>query len=289
MINYFLHIWIIITIYLILTVSLQLSIGFAWLMNFGHIAFFAIGAYTSAILTKMWLPFELAFLSAGILGGIAWALLSIPTKKLKWDYLGLATLGFTFVIYALAINRKDLTWWAMGMPWITKPEIFWLQITNNTQFFIFSLIVCIISLVFIYRVVSSRYGRTIEAMRDQELAMQALGKNTQKMKLTVLVISWFFAGIAWSLFAHYISYIDPGSFTMSQLIVVLSIVFIAGLGSFKGTIIAWIILLVLPEVFRFIWLPSSLIWPLRQILYAVSLIIIVLIRPKWLFGKLSLW
>jgi len=286
MTSYFLHIWIIITIYLILAVSLQLSIGFAGLMNFWHIAFFAIGAYTSTILTKMWLPFELAFLSAWIFGMIWWILLSLPTKKLKGDYLALATLWFTFVVYALAINWKELTGWALGIAGISKPNIFWYQITNNTEFFIFSLLICIISLLFIYRVINSKYGRAIEGMRDKELAMQTLGKNTQRIKLTVLWVSWFFAWIAWSLYAHYISYIDPSSFTLSQFIPILSIVIVAGLGSYRWTIIAWIILLLLPEVFRFVGFPSSLIWPMRQLLYAISLIIIVLWRPKGLRGKL---
>ena len=287
-INYIVHVLIIVCIYLILTSSLQLTIWVAWLMNFWHIAFFALWSYTYAILSKMWLPYEIVFLLSWISWFIGWFIVSLLTKKLKWDYLALITLWFSFLVYALIINLKSLTWWSLGIAGIKKPVIFWFEMTNNIQFLVFSLIVLILSVLLIYKIIKSDYWRAIQWMRDNELSMNILWKNTYKMKNFVFTVSWFLAWIAWALFASYSTYVDPSSFTISQFIILLSIVIIGGLWSLKGTVLVGIILIVIPEILRFIWLPVSLIWPLRQIIYSVVLILIILIKPYWLFWKVKI-
>jgi branched-chain amino acid transport system permease protein len=286
--SYLIHLLILIGIYLILAISLQLSVGFTGLLNLGHIAFYAIGAYTSALLALNGFPFWFCFLSAGILAMIFGFLLSLPTNKLKGDYLALATMGFSFVVYAVLLNWTSLTRGPLGLPGIPKPKILGISFSDNFSFLILVAIIALISYLIIKRITISPFGKVLEAIRDDELAVRVLGKNTFKMKSLALMISSFFAGIAGSLYAHYITFIDPSSFTLLQLIPVLSMVIIGGLGSLEGTIIVTIILTLLPEPLRFIGFPSSIVGPARQILYALILLLILIYKPKGFFGKIEL-
>jgi branched-chain amino acid transport system permease protein len=286
--SYLIHLLILIGIYLILAISLQLSVGFTGLLNLGHIAFYAIGAYTSALLALNGFSFWFCFLSAGILAMIFGFLLSLPTNKLKGDYLALATMGFSFVVYAVLLNWTSLTRGPLGLPGIPKPKIWGISFSDNFSFLILVAIIALISYLIIKRITISPFGKVLEAIRDDELAVRVLGKNTFKMKSLALMISSFFAGIAGSLYAHYITFIDPSSFTLLQLIPVLSMVIIGGLGSLEGTIIVTIILTLLPEPLRFIGFPSSIVGPARQILYALILLLILIYKPKGFFGKIEL-
>ncbi len=286
--GYLIHLLILIGIYLILAISLQLAVGFAGLLNFGHIAFFCIGAYTSSLLALNGFPFWLCFLSSGIIAGLFGFLLSVPVNKLKGDYLALATMGFSFVIYAIALNWTSLTRGPLGLPGIPKPSLFGISFSNNFSFLILTAIIALISYLIVKKITTSPFGKVLEAIRDDELATRVLGKNTFKIKTYTLGISAFFAGIAGSLYAHYITFIDPSSFTLLQLIPVLCIVIIGGLASLKGTILATIILVLLPEPLRFIGFPSSIVGPARQMIYALVLLLILLYKPKGFYGKIEL-
>jgi len=285
---YFIHLAILVGIYMILALSLQLALGYAGLINLGHIAFFGIGAYTSALLTLSGVPFIVAFILAGVIAMFFGLLLSLATNRLKGDYLALATLAFTFVVYAVAINWNSLTNGPLGLPGIPKPALFGLEIHSNLSFLLLTVVVAVGSYFIIKKLVESPLGKVFEATRDNELAAKILGKDTAKIKNLALMASAFFAGIAGSLYAHYITYIDPSSFTMMQLIPILAIVIIGGLASLRGTVIATIILILLPEPLRFIGFPSSVVGPLRQIIYALVLLLILLIKPKGFFGKVEL-
>ncbi len=285
---YFIHLAILVGIYLILAMSLQLSIGYTGLMNFGHIAFYAIGAYVSALLTLNGVPFIVAFVLAGVVSGFFGFLLSIPTNKLKGDYLALATIAFTFVVYVVSLNWVSLTRGPLGLPGIPKPSIFGLSFSSNLMFLILVAVITIVVYFIIKRVTSSPFGKVLEATRDNELATKVLGKNTFKIKSISLALSAVLAGIAGSLYAHYITYIDPSSFSMMQITPILCMVIIGGLASLRGTIIATIILTLLPEPLRFIGFSSSVVGPMRQIIYALILLIILVYKPKGFFGKVEL-
>lgn len=285
---YLLSVLIMIGIYLILALSLQLAIGYGGLLNLGHIAFYCIGAYTSALLTLGGLPFSLSFLFSGVMALFFGFLLSLPTNKSRGDYLALITLGFSFVIYAVALNWQSLTHGPLGLIGIPAPNILGFAVESNFSFLILVVFVTLFCYLIIRRVINSNFGKVIQAVRDNELAIRILGKNSFKVKSIVLMISAFFAGLAGSLYAHYVAFIDPGSFTTLQLIPVLCMVIIGGLASLRGTILAAIILVLLPEMLRFVGLPPSILGPLRQILYAVILLFILLIRPRGLLGKIEL-
>jgi len=271
---YLIHIAIIIVIYAILAVSLNVAVGYTGLLNLGHIAFFGIGA--------------LALCASGIMASLFGWLLAKITAKLKGDYLALATLGFGFVVYAVMLNWTKLTRGPLGIPGIQKPNIFGWQITGAGSYLIFASVIALFIVLIIYRIVHSRYGKLLEAVRDDAIGAQALGKNIYHLKVQSMMISAFFAGIAGSLYAHYISYIDPSTFFLSDIIIIFTIVIVGGLASLRGSIIAAIIIIALPELLRFIDIPSSMIGPMRQMIYAVILILILMFRPRGIFGRIDL-
>ena len=285
---YLIHLLILIGIYLILSLSLQIALGFSGLLNLGHIAFYCIGAYISALLALAGWPWWLCFIAAGFLAMVFGFLLSLPTNKLKGDYLALATLGFSFVVYAVALNWIGLTRGPLGLPGIPKPEILGISFSSNASFLILTSLICLGVYLLLKKITSSPFGKAMQATRDDELAVRVLGKNTFKIKTISLMISAFFAGLAGSLYASYITFIDPSSFTLMQLIPIACIVIIGGLASLKGTVIACIILVLLPEPLRFIGFPSSIIGPMRQIIYALLLLLILIYRPKGFYGQVEL-
>ena len=285
---YLIHLLILINIYLILALALQIALGFSGLLNLGHIAFYCIGAYTSALLASAGWPWWLCFVSAGLLAMFFGFLLSLPTNKLKGDYLALATLGFSFVIYAIALNWVGLTRGPLGLPGIPKPEILGINFSSNLSFLILVLFINLLVYLLVRRIVNSPFGKAMQATRDDELAAKVLGKNTFKIKTISLMISAFFAGLAGSLYASYITFIDPSSFTLMQLIPIFCIVIIGGLASLKGTAIACVILVLLPEPLRFIGFPSSVVGSMRQIIYALLLLLILIYRPKGFYGQVEL-
>lgn len=285
---YLIHLGILIGIYVILATSLNLAMGFTGLLNLGHIAFFGIGAYTSALFTMAGVPFVIAFFCAGLLAALFGVVLVRATSNLKGDYLGLATLGFGFVVYSVFLNWTDLTRGPLGIPGIPKPSFLFWSVKTNTEYLFLVSSVMVLTLLFLWAVTSSPYGRVLEAVRDDEMAARVLGKNASKLKGQAMGISAFFAGIAGSLFAHYITYIDPSSFFLSDIVLLLTIVMIGGLASLRGSVLATIVILLIPEALRFVDLPSSIIGPMRQMIYAVFLVVILLYRPRGFSGRVDL-
>lgn len=281
-INYLIHLAILIGIYSILTVSLNLAVGFTGLLNLGHIAFFGIGAYTSALLALSGMPLFASMLAGGFIAGISGAILAIPTSRLKGDYLALATLGFTFIMGSIARNWTEVTRGALGIPGI--PKIAGDNITFLIMVILFALAVhAILSII-----VRTRFGFSCQAIRDDELAAKMLGKNTFLHKIMALAISAFFAGIGGSLYAHYITFIDPTVFGLGDLILLFSMLIVGGLASVWGSALGTAILLLIPEPLRFIGFPSSILGPAREMIFALILLLILIYRPRGLFGKVDL-
>lgn|SRR3989338_6533706 len=285
---YIVHMLILAGIYIIVTVSLNLALGFTGLLNLGHVAFFGIGAYTSALLNMAGIPFFFSMIVGGLFAAVFGYLLVLATNKLRGDYLALATLGFSFVIHSLMLNLVSITKGPLGIPGIPKPSFFGISIASNYAYLGFVYLITVVCVWIIYKIVRSPFGRLLQATRDDELGLRVLGKNTFMLKAKSMMLSAFFAGIGGSLFAHYISYIDPASFTITELILMLTILIVGGIGSIKGSISATFLILLIPEMLRFLDLPSSVVGPGRQILYALMLILILLFRPRGLFGRIDL-
>jgi branched-chain amino acid transport system permease protein len=252
------------------------------LLNLGHVAFFGIGAYAAAILSTHGFPWWVGLTAGVILAAVAGVLLALPTARLKGDYLALATLGFTFILGAVARNWQSLTRGALGIPGIPRLA------SSNNEFLVIALVVAVIVAVLVGWIVKSSFGRVLQAIRDDELAAASLGKNVFAYRTAALAISAALAGLAGGLSAHFITFIDPSVFSLDELILLFSMVIVGGLASIRGSIAGAVIIFLLPEPLRFIGFPSSVIGPMRAILYAVILLLILVYRPKGLFGRVDL-
>jgi branched-chain amino acid transport system permease protein len=283
--SYFQHIGILICIYIVLTTSLNLIVGFTGLLNIGHAAFFGIGAYTSALLTLLGVPWIFALIAGFIMAGIFGFLIAVPCLRLRGDYLAIATLGFGEIIRAIMKNWVGLTRGPLGIPGIPKAELFGYAFNTPAKFLILSIIIAAIVVFIIYRITHSPFGRVLRSIREDEIAAQAMGKDIVRYKVTATVLGAAFAGIAGSMYAHYITFIDPTTFTLSETILILCMVVLGGMGSIKGSVIGAIILIILPEPIRFLGLPTSAAAALRQMIYAVILIALMLKRPEGIFGE----
>jgi branched-chain amino acid transport system permease protein len=284
--EYLIHILVITGIYIILTLSLNLIVGFTGLAALGHIAFACVGAYTSSLLAlnfgiSPWIGLILGAIMASILGVIV----AYPSLKLKGDYLALATFGLGVIVYSIAKNWVSLTRGPMGLPGIPQFSVFGYEISSVWSYLILVLAFVFITYLAIRNITKSPFGRILKGIREDEIATLAMGKDVNKHKLIVFVVGAFFAGIAGSLYAHYITFIDPSSFTVMESIAVLLMVVFGGMGSLKGSFIGASILVIFPELLRFLGMPSGVAAPLRQMIYGLLLIILMIWRPQGLMGR----
>lgn len=282
---FLLHILTLIAIYAMIAMSLNLAMGYTGLVNFGHIGLLGVGAYTSAVLTtKFDWDFWPALLIAAVLSAAFGALLALPSRKIKDDYFALLTLGFMFVALAVFINWTDLTRGTLGIRGITRPEAF----SEPFTFFLLSALFAALTYVVLRQVVSSPFGRVLEAIRDDDLVAESLGKNVEKAKLVAMTLSGFFVGIAGVLLANLLRLINPQTFWLDPLVLALAAVVIGGLASLRGSILGVVLVFAVSESLRFLAIPSSLIGPLRVIIFMVVLLLIILWRPKGIIGKADL-
>lgn len=284
--EYLLHILIISGIYIILTLSLNLILGYTGLPALGHIAFACVGAYTSSLLAlnfgiSPWIGLLIGACLASLLGLI----IGFPSMRLKGDYLALATFGFGVIVYSVSKNWVDLMRGPMGLPGIPKFSVFGFELQPVWAYLILVTVFVTVTAFIINRIVNSPFGRILRNIRDDEVASLSIGTNINKYKLTVFVIGAFFAGIAGSLYAHYITFIDPSSFTVMESIAVLLMVVFGGMGNIKGSFIGALILVIFPEMLRFLGMPSSIAAPLRQMIYGLLLIILMIKRPQGIIGE----
>ena len=284
--EYLLHILIISGIYVILALSLNLIVGFTGLPAMGHAAFSCVGAYASALLALNYgVSPWLGLLIGGLAGAALGLITSYPAIRLSGDYLALATFGAGIIVYSVAKNWVVLTRGPMGLPGIPGFSMFGLQLSQIWQYLVIVLFFVVLTYIVIGKITKSPFGRVLMGIRGDEHFVSSLGKNVIKYKVLVFVADAFFAGIAGSLYAHYITFIDPSSFTLMESITILLMVVFGGLGSLWGSVLGAAILVILPELLRFVGMPSSVAAPLRQMLYGGLLVACMLWRPQGLLGE----
>jgi branched-chain amino acid transport system permease protein len=285
-VEYILHVFVIAGVYVILAESLNLVVGFAGIPAMGHAAFSCIGAYTSALLAIRFgvSPF-LGMFAGAVAGGVLGLIVAYPALRLKGDYLALATFGAGVIVYSVAKNWMGLTRGPMGLPGIPPFRIAGSEINSPWSYLILVAVMAALVVWACRNITHSTFGRNLTSVREDETAAIALGKNTARLKLIAFVAGAFFAGIAGSLYAHYITFIDPSSFTTMESITILLMVIFGGLGSICGSVVGAIVLVLLPELLRFIGLPSSVAAPLRQMMYGLLLVLLMLWRPQGILGK----
>lgn len=284
--EYLLHILVIAGMYIILTLSLNLIVGYTGLPALGHAAFSCIGAYTSSLLAlNMGISPWIGLFIGAVFAALSGIIIGYPAVRLKGDYLALATFGLGVIVYAIAKNWVSLTRGPMGLPGIPGFSVVGFQLSAIWSYLLLVLIFVFITVFVINRIVNSPFGRVLRSIREDEIAAQAMGKDTNRHKLIAFIVGAFFAGIAGSLYAHYITFIDPSSFTVMESITILLMVIFGGMGSIRGSIVGAIILVVLPELLRFLGLPSSIAAPMRQMIYGLLLVLLMIKRPQGIMGS----
>jgi len=244
------HIVSLAMIFAIAALALQLLLGFAGLLSIGQAAFLGIGAYTSAILTTTaGAPFELGFLAAGLVAGIA-SLTLVPITRLRGVYLAVATLGFTIIVHLVLLNEEWLTGGSFGLLRIPWPSLGPWSLRGEVPTYYLCLAVLVLTFIALHRLIPSRFGRALQAIMQDEDAARASGINVTYYKCLAFVVAAVITGFAGSLFAHHAHYLNPNDFTFWKSIEILIMVAVGGIGSFAGAVVGAFVVVLLPEYLR---------------------------------------
>jgi len=250
--HYPLHLACMVGIFVILSVSLNIVVGFAGQISLGHAAFFAVGAYTSTLLAvKFGIPFWLGIFAAGVVSLGFGIVLGIPTLRVRDIYLSVVTICFGLIVQLALVNLESITGGARGIYGIPRPAILGFSFSTPQSYYYLILLFALFSIFSSLRMLRSRYGRALLSIRENELAAETVGIRSTYYKILAFAISSFYAGLAGSLYAHYITYINPDAFTFGTSIDVLVMIVIGGLGNTWGAVIGAIVISLLPEYLRF--------------------------------------
>jgi branched-chain amino acid transport system permease protein len=284
--DYLLHVLVLVGVYAVLAISLDLLVGQSGFLSLIQAGFYGLGAYTSALLTiQLGAPFLSGLLAGMLVAALISCIVSLPSLRLHDDYFVIATFGFQVVLFNVFNNWMGLTRGPLGIPGISQPVIFGWHVDTHLEFLILSGAFAGFAYLTVYRIISSPFGRVLHAIREDEVFSKAHGKNTLYFKVTAFAVSAALAASAGSLYAHYITFIDPTSFTVMESILIISMVIIGGAGSLWGPLVGAVVLVTLPEALRFIGFPSGIAANLRQIIYGSLLVLMMVFRPRGLVGK----
>jgi len=268
-----------ILLYSVLSISLNLVVGHTGLLSFGHAAFYGIGAYTTAILLKdfgwsFWIVFPLSGLLAALFG----ALLGLPSARVRGDYLCVVTIGFGGIAFLVMQNWTSVTRGPMGIPGIPSPTLLSFRLTSHAQYYYFGLALLLLTYWIVKNIHDSKIGRALLAIREDELAASVMGINTFRYKVLSLVLSTFFAGLAGSYLAVYLSFVGPLNFTVDESVLMIIMVIWGGMGSLPGSIFGAASMLGVVELFR----P---LYQYRLVIWGGVLLFVLLLRPQGVFSR----
>ncbi|MDD5480678.1 ABC transporter ATP-binding protein [Rhodoferax sp.] len=308
-------------LYVLLALGLNIVVGYAGLLDLGYVAFFAIGAYMYALLASphltetfpaiaamfpngMHTPIWIIIPAAAGLAGLFGILLGAPTLRLRGDYLAIVTLGFGEIIRVFMNNLDhpvNITNGPKGMGEIDalsffgmsfgkSNELFGFELPSVTLYYYMFLVLVVLSVIISHRLQMSRVGRAWMAIREDEIAAKAMGINTRNLKLLAFGMGATFGGVSGAMFASFQGFISPESFSLMESIMIVAMVVLGGIGHLPGVIVGALALSALPEILRYVAGPlqemtggrlDSAI--LRQLLIALAMIIIMLLRPRGLW------
>jgi branched-chain amino acid transport system permease protein len=223
-----------------------------------------------------------------IITGILSLLIGYVLSKFKDDYYALGSFGFNVIIYSIFLNWQDLTRGPLGIPGIGRPSLFGFTFSDNLSFLLLAIVLGLIIYGVCVYVTKSSFGRVLKAIREDEQAIKVFGYHTLWYKLAIFVIGAMMASVAGGLFASYITFIDPSTFTLNESIFLLAIVILGGLANNRGAVLGAVILILLPEVLRFVGFPSDIAAQMRQVVYGLILILLMLYRPQGMVGEYRL-
>ncbi|MBT4266724.1 MAG: branched-chain amino acid ABC transporter permease [Deltaproteobacteria bacterium] len=275
-------------IYSIVSVGMMLLTGYTGQLSLGHVGFFAIGSYTSAILVSKGIPFLLALPAAGFLAAFVGLFVALPAVRLSGMYLAIMTMGFAIIIEEILARWESLTRGNMGMV-VEPPSIGSFSFDSEFSFYYLALFILILSLLAAKNILRSPTGRAMISIRDSEVASQAIGVNLMKYKAIAFALSAFFTGVAGSLSAHKLSFISPESFNFLESVKYLAMIIIGGLGSLHGAVLGTAFLLFLPGVIMVVkdFLPHAIAnqTGLEPMLMGLVIVLFILFEPMGIYGR----
>jgi branched-chain amino acid transport system permease protein len=284
--SYVLHILVLAMIYALLGISLEFLLGKTGLLSLAQAAFWGLGAYTSAIVSiNHSASFALSMVSSVAVAVLVSFVVSGVSRQLVSDNFVVATFGFEVVVVSLFVNWDNLTGGPLGLKDIPRPELFGFYFDRDIEFAILVFMVLVVVFALHVSISGSPFGRVLRGIREDEILCESLGKNVFAFKVKIFCLAAGIAACAGSLYAHYVSFIDPTSFTLSESVLIISVVIIGGADSIWGALIGALILTVLPEGLRFLGLPTVLAANLRQVFYGSAMILMMFFRPAGLAGK----
>ena len=287
---YLVSIGIVVLIYALLAIGLNLQYGETGLINFGHVAFFAIGAYASALLSLKGVPLWLSFPSAAVLAALAAIPLGMAALRLREDYLAIVTLGFSETTRLVIQQEEWLTRGVQGLPGV--PALFASAGTGarNLMQLAALIVAVLLALLAIRLLQKSAFGRLLRAIRDNEAAVAALGKDPAGYKIRVFMLGAALAGIAGAFYAHFVTFISPEQFVPLVTFYVWMSIILGGVGSLRGALVGTLVLVVFLEGSRFLrdlvpGIAEAQMAHVRLAVVGLALILCMLYRPQGIFGK----
>lgn len=276
--RYAIDIAIIAGIYTVLALGLNIVVGLAGLLVLGYIAFYAVGAYSFAILsTHYHISFWLALPVGGVLAGISGLLLGAPALRLRGDYLAIVTLGFGEITRIVLNNWDSMTGGPNGIMNIGRPEVAGYRFMTPEAYYYLILAIVALTAITVKRLNDSRIGRAWVAIREDEVAAEAMGIDTTRMKLLAFSLGAAIAGTAGVFYAAKMSFVSPESFTFLESVIILCMVVLGGIGSIPGVILGAVVLIVLPESLREFQ-------KYRMLIFGASMVLMMVFRPQGLLG-----
>jgi branched-chain amino acid transport system permease protein len=274
-------------IYVLLGLSTNLLVGIVGIFSVSQAAIFGVGAYIVAHFLMAADP--ISFLPALAIAAACCialnVLVTLPSLRVSGDYFVVTSFGIQLLATAVFTNWTGGTGGANGLPGIPPPDLWHRPLEDAWQVMALCLAACVLGCVCFFLVMRAPYGRLLRAIREDELAVAAAGKNVLRAKVSAAALAGAFAGVAGGLYATFLSFIDPSSFDLDSSILLLTMVVVGGARTLVGSILGPFLLLALPQVLTMIDIPTTFAAAMRQLIYGVLLILFMLFRPQGLAGE----
>ncbi len=279
--NYHLMVLNVAALNILVVVGLNLLIGYAGQISLGHAAFFGLGAYISAVLTTTYgFPIWPTILLAMVITGMVAFAIGIPTLKLEGHYLVMATLGFNVIVYIVMIQLEPVTGGPSGFSGIPRLQAAGFIFDSDRKIYFLLWAVSIGSLLLSLNLIHSRVGRAMAALSQNEIAARCTGIDTERYKVKIFVLSAVLASLAGSLYAHYLTFISPGTFSFFYSLQVVTMVLLGGMGSLWGSLFGALLLTLLPEALH-------AVKEYNVLLYGLILMVALVFFPQGLFPGIA--
>jgi branched-chain amino acid transport system permease protein len=286
-VDYLYHVAVLFCLYAILAISFNLLVGYAGLFALSHAALYAVGAYTTAILTTGYgLPFPLPLIASVLVAALLSGVIALPALRVSGHYLVIVSLALQVIVLQVIVNWKSLTGGTDGISGVPAYVFGGVALDTPRKFLIAAALGLAVCYWFARQLTRSPFGRALRAMRENESAAQAVGLDILYMKVSIFALSAGLAAVAGSLFARYFTYVGADSFTIDETIYILAMVILGGTGNLMGSVLGAAILVALPELLKFLPMPVDIADKIRLIVYGCVMMLVLVFRPQGLLPEL---